>query len=100
MAQAAAAASNVTPLGRKESQGQEKVIEMDALRQSLPELIQLYGSAQEAKAKLSDAVKAVAEKSGLLSSTVKRVVKAKANQTWEEAKRNAQQLSLVFEEIE
>ncbi|MGH9960730.1 MAG: hypothetical protein ACREBC_27015 [Pyrinomonadaceae bacterium] len=57
----------------------------------------LYTQAQESAAKCSDAIKAVAEESGLLANVLRKFVKARAGDKFKEAKRTVEQLSLVFE---
>lgn len=86
--------------GRKGKDKQEAVIEIAKLRQKLPELVKLKKAADEASANLNDGIKAAAEKSGLLASVVRKVVVASAGENFEEKKREAEQLSLAFEEVE
>lgn len=86
--------------GRKGKDKQEAVIEIGKLRQKLPELVKLKKTADEASANLNDAIKSAAEKSGLLASVVRKVVVASAGENFEEKKREAEQLSLAFEEVE
>lgn len=85
--------------GRQDRAGQEKVIRPGELKERLPHLIALHNTAKEASKDLSDAVKSVAEKSGLLASVVRRLVVAKAGDNFEEKKKEAEQLSLVFDEV-
>lgn len=86
--------------GRKNRDNQEAVIEIAALRKMLPQLITLKNNADSAASDLNDAIKAAAEKSGLLASVVRKVVVASAGENFEEKKREVEQLSLAFEEIE
>ena len=83
--------------GRKD-QGQEAVIEPDVLNAKLKELVHLHNKKTEASDAFNDAVKRVAEKSGLLASVVAKVVAASATDKFEDEKKKAQQLSLAFEE--
>ena len=85
---------------RKDDNGQEAVIEMDKLRESVSELCRLKTKADEVKNDYSEAVKAVAEKSGLQSAVIRQYIAAKVAEKIETYKRNADQLSLVFEEID
>lgn len=96
------------PLKKKDSEGvrgrtdngQEAVIKLESLQTKVQHLVGLHNTAAEAKQDYNDAVKAVAESSGLLAATVSRYVKARAGDNFEDAKTKALQLSLVFEEIE
>jgi hypothetical protein len=85
--------------GRKETDGQEKVISTKPIRESVTELCQLKVKADAARDRLNVAVKAVAEKSGLLSSVVRKFVNARAGENFEEEKRKVEQLGLVFDEV-
>jgi hypothetical protein len=88
------------PRGRKDqTTGQEEAINIAPVKKSIEELMTLYIEQQAAAEKCSSAIKAVAEKSGLLAEVVRKLVKARAGEKFEEAKRTVQQLSLVFEEV-
>ena len=99
----AGAAANVAPIrgarGRKDGDGQEVVIEMKPVREVLQELLELDKKARNAAQRRNDAIKAVAKKSGLLSSVVRKLVNARAGEDFAEEKRKVDQLALVFEEI-
>lgn len=86
--------------GRKGKDKQEAVIEAAVLKKKLPELVKLKKAADEASADLNDAIKKAAEQSGLLATVVRKVVVASAGENFEEKKREAEQLSLAFEEVE
>lgn len=86
--------------GRKGKDKQEAVVEIGKLREKLPHLVQLKNTADGAASDLNDAIKATAEKCGLLASVVRKVVVASAGENFEEKKREAEQLSLAFEEVE
>lgn len=89
-----------SPRGRKDqTTGQEEAINMAHVKKSIEELVRLYTQQQAAAEKCSDAIKAVAEKSGLLANVLRKLVKARAGEKFEEAKRTVEQLSLVFDEI-
>ena len=89
-----------TTRGRKDSEGQEVVIKLEPLKKSIDELVRLYTKKTAAAEALSNGVTTVAEKSGLLAAVVRKFVKARADgDNYEEAKRSAEQLSLVFEEL-
>lgn len=85
--------------GRRDSQGQEGVIKLKPAEDSIQELVDLYVKAGEASDKLNDAIKAVAEKSELLASVVRKFVTARAGEKFEEEKRKCEQLGLLFDEI-
>jgi len=85
--------------GRQDRSGQKKAIDMSKLTDRLDHLVNLHGRAKTAARDLSDAVKAVAEKSGLLASVVRKVVVAKAGEGFEDKKKEAAQLALAFDEI-
>lgn len=84
--------------GRTDRSGQEKAIEMAQLDERMPNLVSLHNAAKLANTELSDAVKATAEKAGLLASVVRKFVVAKAGEHYEDKMKEAYQLSLVFGE--
>jgi hypothetical protein len=86
-------------IGRKEKDGAEAVIKLETLRVRLHDLIALRIKSGQAAADYNDAVKAVAEASGLLSATVNKFVRARAGDNFLEDKAKAQQLALCFEEL-
>lgn len=88
-----------TPIGRKNEDKQEQVIEFDEIKSSLSELVGLYQAAEESNTTFSDAIKETAERSGILAGTLRKFVVAKAGEQFEERKRACQQLSLLFESI-
>jgi hypothetical protein len=88
--------------GRKDVDKEDgATIKLKPLKDALRELGELALKAKEANAKVKDAIKAVAEKSGLLSSVVRRLVKALSGDSdqFEDEKRKVEQLGIVFEEI-
>jgi hypothetical protein len=87
--------------GRLDRSGQEKVIAWDAVKENLGDLEALHGKMQQASIAFREKVKGVAEKSGLLASTVRAVVVArmKGDDFMEEKRRNAEQLSLALNEV-
>jgi hypothetical protein len=88
------------PRGRKDqTTGQEAAISLRPIKDGIEELVSLYTQQQESAARCSDAIKAVAEKSGLMANVVRKFVKARAGEKFEEAKRTVEQLSLVFEDM-
>lgn len=85
--------------GRQDSSKQEKTIEVKKLDEKMDHLVSLHTACKEASTNFSDAIKAVAESSGLQASVVRRFVAAKAGDNFGDRKRDAEQLALVFEEV-
>lgn len=85
--------------GRKDADRQEKVIEVEAVKDRVEELIRLYKASGDAQEAFNDGIKKAAEDSGLLAATVRKFVVARAGEKFEEEKRKCEQLSLLFEEI-
>jgi hypothetical protein len=89
-----------SPRGRKDqTTGQEEAITMAPVKKSIDELVRLYTQQQAASEKCSTGIKTVAEQSGLLANVLRKFVKARAGEKFEEAKRTVEQLSLVFDEV-
>jgi hypothetical protein len=81
-------------------EGQEKVITLAPLVERVDELVSLYGEVVAIRDGFNDAVKAVAEASGLQASVVSKFVKARATaERFNAKKRDADQLSLCFDEV-
>ena len=87
------------PRGRKNADKQEAIITMQPIKDAIDDLVGLHEKAAAASEKFNDAVKATAEKSGLLASVVRKFVQARAGEKFDEEKTKCEQLSLVFEEI-
>jgi hypothetical protein len=87
------------PRGRKDSDGTEAVIKLAPLRKALADLLNLKGKVDTATGQFNDSVKAIAERTGLMSSVVKKLVKAKAGDDYAEAHRKVEQAALVFDEF-
>ena len=85
--------------GRKDNKGQEMVIQVSELADAIDELEQLKLKHAAAAEAFNDAVKAVAERSGLMASVVRKVVDARTKDKVEDRRREAAQLNLAFEEI-
>jgi hypothetical protein len=84
---------------RQGTDQQGEVIRLDELRKKLGYLIRLHTAAKDAKEEFAEAVQAVAEASGFQATVVRRFVNAKAGSTFEKKKKEAEQLSLVFDEV-
>lgn len=67
------------------------------MEDKLEHLTKLHTTAKEASQDFSDAVKATAEKAGMLASVVRRYVIANAGENYIEKKREQEQLALLFE---
>jgi hypothetical protein len=85
------------PKGRTNADGTSAVIKLETLQTRLDHLIDLHIKSQDASETYTEAVKAVAEASGLLSSVVSRYVKARAGTKYSEEKEKVLQLSLCFD---
>ncbi len=85
--------------GRKDSAGTKVVMNSKPIKEMLKDLIALEMKRAAATEKFNDQVTAVAEKAGFQSSTVRKLVKAHANDKFEEEKRNIEQLSILFEDV-
>lgn len=83
--------------GRKDASKQEAVPDADQVREDLEDGVALYTKMGSAQDTFNDWIKAKAEKSGLLAANVRKYVVAAATDKLEEGKRNAEQLSLLFD---
>jgi hypothetical protein len=86
--------------GRQTKDKQEAVMNLDPVKSRINELVKLHHANEEAAKDLSEAIKACAEKSGLLATVVKRYVTACAGENYEEKAREVAQLAFVFEQAE
>jgi hypothetical protein len=107
-AQAAAAEGLHTEAGKRKVKGrkaktsdhQESVIKIDELKPAIVNtLIADYKHAQDAGETFAEGVKAQAEKAGIQSSVLRKFIVAKAGENFADKKRDALQLSLLFEEL-
>lgn len=87
-------------VGRIDPDKQEQVINLDDIKARIPELVRLYKITQESGDDLSEAIKNIAEDTGILAATLRKFVAAAAGEKFEEKKRQCEQLSLLFENIE
>ena len=87
------------PRGRKDAQKQEAVIECDVIRERKDELIRLYRATGTAAEEWNDGIKAAAEKAGLQSGVVRKFIIACAGEAFGDKKRDAAQLTLLFDEV-
>lgn len=88
--------------GRKNADKQEAIPDAAALAAALPAVRKALEEAEEAADKANKKIKATAKSTGFLSSIVKKAAKASMGEeeTFEEKKREAEQMSLIFEELD
>ena len=87
------------PGGRKDGSGTAAVIKTQPLKESIQELIRLFDKNATVRDDLNKAIKKVAEKTGVLSSVVRRLVAARAGDKFDEKKNEVEQLGIVFDEV-
>jgi hypothetical protein len=84
----------------KTSDHQEAIIKLEELNPlAIATLIADFRSAQEAATMLGEGIKANAERAGVQASVLRKFVAARAGENFGDKKRDALQLSLLFEEI-
>lgn len=88
-----------TVAGRKDRDGAEKVVTLQPLRKKLKHLAALKDTLDGARGSFNAAVKAVAEETGLMSSVITKLIKARSDDKVDDERRKADQLSMVFAEI-
>lgn len=88
--------------GKSDPSGQPMSIQIGELKKRFSNLLTLHKKLTIAQDALKDAIKASADASGLLASTVAAAVKAMSgdNEAYEAAKLKASQRALVFDELE
>jgi len=84
---------------RQGNDQQDEVIRLEELRKKVGYLVKLHTAAKDAREEFAEAVRAVAEASGLQAKVVRRFVVAKSGTTFEKKKKEAEQLQLVFDEV-
>jgi hypothetical protein len=82
--------------GRVNPDGQEMVIDEKVVVAALPGLERLYREKQEASEAFNDAVKKAAEKAGVNSGPLKKLVVARCKEKTEELARDQEQLALML----
>ena len=91
---------NVTRIrGRKNKDKLETVIKKDVIEERIDTLCELQKKAALAAEDFNAAVKKAAEDSGLNAGAVKKFVLARVGDSFEDKKRDCQQLCLLFEEV-
>lgn len=87
------------PRGRKDRDGQEAIVVLDALKDNIGHLVELLHLSEGAAKDYSDGIKANAEKAGIQASVLSKFVKAKAGEKFEEKERDCRQLVMLFDEV-
>lgn len=85
--------------GRQGRDKQEAVLQPSVVAEKIDHLEKLFVKAQEATKDLSDAIKAVAEKSGFLASNIKKLVSARIGDRFADKKRDAEQQLELFDKV-
>jgi hypothetical protein len=97
--QAIAKAGKVRGRKAKTSDRQEAVITLSELNPLAIETMLIdFRNAKDAATVLDESVKAWAQKAGIRSSVLRKYIAARASEGFEDKKRDALQLSLLFEE--
>lgn len=87
------------PPGRRDAKGNEAAIETKFVKAALAELLVLYERKTDASEAFAAGVKATAERSGMLSVSVRRYVVARAKDKMSEVHREYEQLALLFLDV-
>jgi len=85
--------------GRKGADKQEAVLRPKAVQEAIGELLTSYEKSVSAADRFNSMVKAIAEKSGFMASNIKRLVKARHGEAFEDRRRDAEQLTMLFDEV-
>lgn len=92
------ATKNVTAISGAGDQN-EAPIQIQAVRETIAELEELFEKSRNAKDALRAAIEKTAERSGLRKAVLSAFVKARCNDRIDEYQTKAEQLSLLFEEV-
>lgn len=85
--------------GRKDASKQEGVTRPEIVAKKISNLVKLYKEAHASGEVLSDAIKAVAEESNYNTSAIRKLVVAKAGESFQEKKRDVDQQYELFDEV-
>lgn len=85
--------------GRKDAYGQEAVTRPEIIEERIDELVQGYTAAKEAAEQSSEAIKKAAEDSGYNTKAVRALVLARASDSVQERRRDAEQQLELFNEV-
>lgn len=83
--------------GRKDNAGQEAIAKRKPVDDKIEYLVKLFHAHATATSELSEAIKAVAEKSDLNAAVVRKYVAAKAGDKFEDKQREVGQLAFIFD---
>lgn len=83
--------------GRRDNSGQEAVLKLDVLNDSMAKLLKLCGAQKDAAEDYSSAVKACGEKSGFNASVIRKLVAAKHGDKFDDVKKIVDQMGSAFE---
>ena len=86
------------PTGRKDGDGQEAVVNVNALKKGMPKAIKLEKELADARADASAFYKKFAKECGLNTAQLKKAAKAYAEEDTEAHRRKAEQMTLIFTE--
>lgn len=84
--------------GRKR-EGVEEVPKMEPIRESSAEMMKLYRRLKSAQEGFNECIKAVAERSNVNSSTLKKLVTASFSGDFPEHRCKVEQMSIVFDQV-
>lgn len=85
--------------GRKERDGQSAVPQPQVVSDAIGNLEDLHVKASQAAEALNDAIKKVAQSSGYLASSIKKLVNARIKDNFADKKRDAEQQLELFTEV-
>lgn len=87
-----------TVIGRKDKEGQEAVVDVQALKKGMPKAIKLEKELADARSDASEFYKKFAKEAGLNAAQLRTAAKSYANEDIEATRRKAEQMSLIFTE--
>ncbi len=85
--------------GRRDNDGTEETIKIPPIKQAAASLMKLYKKLEAARDDFNSDCKAVAERAGINSSTLKKLVKSSATGKFTDVRRDIDQASIVFEQV-
>lgn len=86
-------------VGRRDGQGNEKTVKIPPLKAGVKECMTLFMRAEAARVRYKDACKATAERGGIESSTLNKLIKSSAKGRFEETKSDIDQQALIFDQV-
>lgn len=85
--------------GRKAADGTEKTLKPLTVKAGLAECMKLLRKVESAKENYQDAVKKLAESGGFQASALNKLLKVSLNGKFAEAKRDIDQVQILFDEV-